>query len=215
MNGKALESTPGEDRCVLLLGYREGMEKLFQSVNPALGRRFHWSSAFEFEDYTNDEPRLILRMRLEKDGFRLAERAEEVAMAVLRRARNHRNFGNAGEVNILLDRAKDNQQKRLAKDGSRQDPDLLEPQDIDPDFDRLDRAGVSIRKVFEELVGMEDLIAKLEGYQRIAQNSKDLHSDAQRIIHFNFLFRGPPGKVTCSATPKPTPPPYFFFPLFC
>ncbi|KAK4238069.1 P-loop containing nucleoside triphosphate hydrolase protein [Achaetomium macrosporum] len=188
-----VQGTSGEDRCVLLLGYKDGMEKLFQSVNPALRRRFPWSSAFEFEDYTDDELRLILGMKLKKDGFRATERAEEAAMEVLRRSRNHRNFGNAGEVDILLSRAKDNQQKRLAKDGGPKDPYLFEPQDIDPDFDRLDRAGVSIRKVFEDFVGMEDLIAKLEGYQRIVQNSKDLDSDAQRLIPFNFLFRGPPG----------------------
>ena len=35
-----MQSTAGEDRCVLLLGYKESMEKLIQAVNPVLGRRF-------------------------------------------------------------------------------------------------------------------------------------------------------------------------------
>ena len=43
-------------------------------------------------------------------------------------------------------------------------------------------------------MGIEDLIRKLEGYQRIMKNSKDLRSDAERLIPFNFLFRGPPGR---------------------
>ncbi|KAI3331712.1 P-loop containing nucleoside triphosphate hydrolase protein [Xylariaceae sp. AK1471] len=189
-----VQSTAGEDRCVLLLGYKEGMEKLFQTVNPALGRRFPLSSAFEFQDYTNDELRLIFHAKLKEAGFRATDRAEEAAMEVLYRSRNHRNFGNAGEVDIVLDRAKNNQQKRLSGAGGRgEDPYLFEAQDIDPDFDRLERAGVSIRKVFEDFVGMEDLIRKLEGYQRIVQNSKDLKSDAERLIPFSFLFRGPPG----------------------
>lgn len=192
-----VQSTIGEDRCVLLLGYKESMEKMFQSVNPALGRRFPMSSAFEFEDYSDEELRLILHSKLKEMGFRATERAEEVTMEVLRRARNHRNFGNAGEVDIVLNRAKDNQQKRLSKapgSGRDKDPYLFEAEDMDPDFDRLDRADVSVREIFADFVGMEDLVRKLEGYQRIIQNSKELGTDAEKLIPFNFLFRGPPGK---------------------
>ncbi|KAH1912739.1 hypothetical protein KXV48_001106, partial [Aspergillus fumigatus] len=35
-----VQSTAGEDRCVLLLGYREQMQQMFQNVNPGLSRRF-------------------------------------------------------------------------------------------------------------------------------------------------------------------------------
>jgi Cdc6-like AAA superfamily ATPase len=104
-----VQSTAGEDRCVLLLGYKESMEKLFQTVNPALGRRFPLSSAFEFEDYTHEQLRLIFHVKLKEAGFRATDRAEEAALEVLRRSRNSRNFGNAGEVDIILNRAKDNQ----------------------------------------------------------------------------------------------------------
>lgn len=34
-----VQSVPGEDRCVLLLGYREKIEQMFQNVNPGLSRR--------------------------------------------------------------------------------------------------------------------------------------------------------------------------------
>ncbi|KXJ89392.1 P-loop containing nucleoside triphosphate hydrolase protein [Microdochium bolleyi] len=191
-----VQSTAGEDRCVLLLGYKESMEQLFQSVNPALGRRFPMSSAFEFHDYTDEELQLIFKLKLKEAGFRATERAEEVAMQILHRSRNHRNFGNAGEVDIVLDRAKNNQQARLSKAAASQcgqDLYLLVPQDIDPDFDRLERADVSIRKLFEDFIGMEELVQKLEGYQRIVQSSKELKFDAESLIPFNFLFRGPPG----------------------
>ncbi|KAJ1322911.1 stage V sporulation protein K [Microdochium nivale] len=191
-----VQSTAGEDRCVLLSGYRESMEQLFQSVNPALGRRFPMSSAFEFHDYTDEELRLIFKLKLNEAGFRATDRAEEVVMQILHRSRNHRNFGNAGEVDIVLDRAKNNQQARLSKaaaSGRSQDPYLLVPQDIDPDFDRLERADVSIRRLFEDFIGMEELVQKLEGYQRIVQSSEELKFDAESLIPFNFLFRGPPG----------------------
>ena len=34
-----VQSVPGEDRCVLLLGYRDKMEAMFRNVNPGLSRR--------------------------------------------------------------------------------------------------------------------------------------------------------------------------------
>ncbi|KAJ4325231.1 hypothetical protein N0V84_003613, partial [Fusarium piperis] len=46
-----IQSVPGEDRCVLLLGYKDQMEEMFQNVNPGLSRRFPLSSAFVFEDF--------------------------------------------------------------------------------------------------------------------------------------------------------------------
>ena len=41
-----VQSVPGEDRCVLLLGYEEELKRMFQNVNPGLSRRldyFHTS----------------------------------------------------------------------------------------------------------------------------------------------------------------------------
>lgn len=34
-----VQSVPGEDRCVLLLGYEDEMRAMFQNVNPGLSRR--------------------------------------------------------------------------------------------------------------------------------------------------------------------------------
>ena len=34
-----IQSVPGEDRCVLLLGYKDQMQTMFQNVNPGLTRR--------------------------------------------------------------------------------------------------------------------------------------------------------------------------------
>jgi hypothetical protein len=46
-----VQSVPGEDRCVLLLGYEDQMTEMFQNVNPGLTRRFQLSDAFRFEDF--------------------------------------------------------------------------------------------------------------------------------------------------------------------
>ena len=35
-----VQSVPGEDRCVLLLGYKEQIVEMFRNVNPGLSRRY-------------------------------------------------------------------------------------------------------------------------------------------------------------------------------
>lgn len=46
-----VQNVPGEDRCVLLLGYRAEMEEFMRDANPGLARRFALDNAFSFEDY--------------------------------------------------------------------------------------------------------------------------------------------------------------------
>jgi AAA lid domain len=188
-----VQSVPGDDRCVLLLGYKDQMEKMFQDVNPGLSRRFPMASAFHFEDYTDDDLRKILDLKLKQAGFDATPEAKKVVRECLSRARNRTNFGNAGEVDILLDQGKMRHQQRLSSRQTRS-IDVLEPPDFDPDFDRGDRATVNCRKLFEGVVGCEDLITRLEGYQHVARRVKKLGMDPREQIPFNFLFRGPPGK---------------------
>lgn len=184
----------GPNECVLLLGYRDRMERMFQSSNPGLSRRFPMSSAFEFDDFTDEELREILDSKLKDQGYTAQDDAKKVAMEVLARARNHRNFGNAGEIDILLSRAKELQQGRLASCTDEYDPFLLESQDFDTDFDRPTQAEIRIRDLFKDFVGANDLVEKLVSYSRMVKNAKALDMDPRAQIPFNYLFRGPPGK---------------------
>ena len=184
----------GPNECILLLGYRDRMERMFQSSNPGLTRRFPMSSAFEFDDFTDDELREILDLKLKQQSYTAPDNAKNVAMEVLARARNHRNFGNAGEIDILLSRAKELQQGRLATCTEEYDPFLLESQDFDADFERPTQAEVRIRDLFKDFVGASDLVEKLVGYSRMVRNAKALDMDPRAQIPFNYLFRGPPGK---------------------
>lgn len=184
----------GPNECVLLLGYRDRMERMFQASNPGLTRRFPMSSAFEFEDFTDEELREILDLKLKESSYTAPDDAKKVAMEVLARARNHRNFGNAGEIDILLNRAKELQQGRLAACTEEYDPFLLESQDFDTDFERPTQAEVRIRDLFKDFVGSNDLVEKLVGYSRMVTNAKTLDMDPRAQIPFNFLFRGPPGE---------------------
>ncbi|PWY66022.1 AAA family ATPase [Aspergillus heteromorphus CBS 117.55] len=187
-----VQSVPGDDRCVLLLGYKDAMERMFQNVNEGLSRRFPMSAAFHFEDYTDDDLQTILDLKLKEAGFDVTPEARSVVRQCLSRERNKPKFGNAGEVDILLDKAKLRHQQRLSSRQTRS-IDILEPLDFDPDFDRAERGSVNCRTLFEGVVGCEDLIAQLEGYQNVVRNMKQRKLDPLQQIPFNFLFRGPPG----------------------
>ena len=189
-----VQSIPGEDRCILMLGYKDEMEGMFQNVNPGLSRRFPLDSAFVFEDFTDSELQKILELKLKQQGFDATDQAKKVAMDVLRRARNRPHFGNAGEVDILLNKAKACHQKNLSA-GRTKYEDKFEAQDFDEDFDRGERATTNCRKLFEGVVGCEAIVRQLEGYQTVSANMKALGMDPREQIPFNFLFRGPPGKT--------------------
>lgn len=188
-----VQSTPGEDRCVLLLGYKDQMEEMFRDVNPGLARRFPLESAFVFEDFNDAELRRILDLKLKDIGFEATVQGKKVAMDVLQRARNRPNFGNAGEVDIILDRAKALHQKHISA-GKVKQFDTFEAVDFDPEFDRGERAATNLHALFQDVVGCEDLIQQFQGYQTTAANMKAMGMDPREQIPFNFLFKGPPGK---------------------
>jgi hypothetical protein len=190
-----VQSTPGEDRCVLLLGYKDQMEEMFRDVNPGLARRFPLESAFVFEDFNDEEIRCILNLKLKDVGFKATDQAKKVAMDVIQRARNRPNFGNAGEVDIILDRAKALHQKHMTA-GKVKDLDIFEAIDFDPDFDRGERAATNLHALFQDVVGCEELIMQFQGYQTTAANMKALGMDPREQLPFNFLFKGPPGRQT-------------------
>ncbi|KAI1680959.1 ATPase family associated protein [Pyrenophora tritici-repentis] len=195
-----VQSTAGEDRCVLLLGYKDKMEEMFRDVNPGLARRFPLESAFVFEDFNDAEIRCILDLKLKDIGFSATDQAKKVAMDVIQRARNRPNFGNAGEVDIILDRAKALHQKHSTANKIKQFGNF-EAIDFDPDFDRGERAATQLSSLFQDVVGCEELIEQFRGYQITAANLKSLGMDPREQLPFNFLFKGPPGtgKTTTAA----------------
>jgi DNA polymerase III delta prime subunit len=121
-------------------------------------------------------------------------------MDVVERARNRPNFGNAGEVDIILDRAKALHQKHVSARKVKQFG-IFEAIDFDPDFDRGERAATNLQALFQDVVGCEELIKQFHGYQTTAANMKALGMDPREQLPFNFLFKGPPGtgKTTTAA----------------
>ncbi|KAH6622552.1 P-loop containing nucleoside triphosphate hydrolase protein [Chaetomium tenue] len=187
-----VQSVPGDDRCVLLLGYKDQMEEMFQNVNPGLSRRFPIASGFNFEDFTNEEMRSIFDLKTKQQAYQVTDQAADVAMEMLNRARNRPNFGNAGEIDILLDATKARHQSRFSK-GEAKSASLLEALDFDENFDRAAKSKTNVHKLFEATVGSEQIVTLLQGYQDTVRTMKSLEMDPKENIPFNFLFRGPPG----------------------
>ena len=212
-----IQSVPGEDRCVLLLGYKAQIEEMFQvnasscrvrewliqhrfclkNVNPGLSRRFDIENAFHFDDFTDSELLMILNSKLKTQDLGATDAAKDVAIQVLSRARNRPNFGNGGEVENLLSQAKGRYQTRQASLPSYEKSldVIFEPHDFDPNFDRDAHASDNLEKLFEDVVGCEDIILKLGDYQRIARTMKARGMDTRDSIPTNFIFKGPPGKA--------------------
>ncbi|KAF8854271.1 P-loop containing nucleoside triphosphate hydrolase protein [Acephala macrosclerotiorum] len=190
-----IQSEPGEDRCVLLLGYDDAMSEMLQNSNPGLSRRFPMSDAFWFQNFTLPELESILKSKLEDHVLEATEPAIKVAMDVLEKASTRVNFGNGGEVENLITKAKINYQKRISTIPVPDRPKtwIFEPQDFDPEFDRSKTATANLKELFNDVIGCEDIIAKLEQYQRISQTMKLRGLDPKDYIPTNFVFKGPPG----------------------
>ena len=134
-------------------------------------------------------------MKLKYQNLAATKQAKSVAIEVLSRARVRPNFGNAGEVENLLGYAKGRWQARQsAKPPTEQSFEVLfEPPDFDPDFERGSGATTNLQKLFEDVVGCDGIIAKLEGYQQMTQAMKARGVSSRGMIPTNFLFKGPPG----------------------
>jgi AAA+ superfamily predicted ATPase len=70
---------------------------------------------------------------------------------------------------------------------------VFEPQDFDPEFDRNSHASTNLLKLFEDVVGCEEIITKLAEYQATANNAKLRGMDVRDLIPTNWVFKGPPG----------------------
>ncbi|KAG1766247.1 hypothetical protein EV702DRAFT_1257211 [Suillus placidus] len=179
-----IQNVPGDDCCVLLLGYKE------QDVNPG----FAIEDAFMFKDFTEPQLQEIFERKLNDQDLSATEKAKQVALGLLSQRKNCPNFGNGGEVENMLTFAKDRYLKRQASQPSNLSQDIvLEPEDFDPYWDRDRHAAANLAQLFEDVVGCKAVIQKLGEYQSIAQGMKASGLDMRKQIPTSFIFKGPPG----------------------
>ncbi|KAH7137463.1 P-loop containing nucleoside triphosphate hydrolase protein [Dactylonectria estremocensis] len=191
-----VHNKPGEDRCVILVGYTDGIQEMLRNTNPGLRRRFPLEQAFVFTDYNDEDLNQILRLKMAGEQITASQPAMDVAAEVLRRMRDRPNFGNGGDVSNLLDQAiarfADNVTQSLENNNGDENT-TLEREDFDPEWNRGQGASEKCRLLFHGLIGFEVVIDQLQGYQRMAANMRRVGRDPRQRVPFTFLFKGPPG----------------------
>ncbi|KAK4060950.1 hypothetical protein Trihar35433_9875 [Trichoderma harzianum] len=142
-----IHNRPGEGRCIILIGYPDRMEEMFQKCNPGLRRRFPLEEAFRFHDYDDERLREILDLKMEESEIKASTAAMEVAAEVLRRARDRPNFGNGGDIVNLLNQAKVRYRERTLRNdmprGSEKWHEARKSKKLDGDKSALGKEAVA------------------------------------------------------------------------
>lgn len=195
-----VQGQPGDDRAVILLGYRKQMEAMFAACNPGFSRRFQMENAFEFEDYDDDALLRILMSSCKSAELGISLETAAQAIEQLAKAKAQPNFGNAGAVNNLLSKAKlrmQERQARLARSSSSSsrkrksrggDGDTLLPEDFG-----VCEMSAEAGDLFSGLVGCEKVLSKLQEYKDLITLCQSNGEDPKKFLETNFVFTGSPG----------------------
>ncbi|KAL9480308.1 hypothetical protein ACSS6W_005094 [Trichoderma asperelloides] len=95
-----VQSVPGEDRCVILLGYEDRLMEMFRNANPGLSGRFAADKPFRFEDFSQAQLWEILHRKLGTRNLKSTAEGSKAAMEVLNRARMRQDFSNGRETTV-------------------------------------------------------------------------------------------------------------------
>ncbi|KAK1851998.1 nfx1-type zinc finger-containing protein 1 [Colletotrichum chrysophilum] len=164
-----------ENRCIILVGYDYEMGQLFNNCNPGLQRRFPKETALHFDP--------------------------AVSRQVISRMRINPKFGNAGDVENLLNQAKVRLNARIRSGLSHGQP-AVEPADINPQWDRASQAEGNRAALFKDFVGFREIVEKFEGYQLLVDGMRLHDIDPKPHIPWAFIFKGPPGTGKTSTARK-------------
>jgi probable Rubsico expression protein CbbX len=105
-----------DDLVVILAGYKDKMDRFFQS-NP--GMRSRIAHHLDFPDYSVDELMVIAKLMLAGQNYRFTEAGEKAFADYLRLRMTQPHFSNARSVRNALDRARLRQANRLFANSGR------------------------------------------------------------------------------------------------
>ncbi|KAJ1457712.1 P-loop containing nucleoside triphosphate hydrolase protein, partial [Pelagophyceae sp. CCMP2097] len=189
-----VQGVAGEDRCVLLLGYREDMEAMLRRANPGLARRFQLDAAFVFEDYDDAALLRILLGKVAKIERTLAFEDARAVVRDLAKQRMRPRFGNAGAVDNAISEAVARSEQRLAALPPQEraaDSALLLCDFVDGEVDA--GAQKDPVAVFDGLVGMDDLHDFAQKCVRTVAAARARGRDPLDDVELTFKFVGNPG----------------------
>ncbi|KAI1275146.1 P-loop containing nucleoside triphosphate hydrolase protein [Xylaria sp. FL0933] len=187
-----VQGVPGEDRCIILVGYEDRLRDMLQHANPGLGRRFRMDRGFHFEDFTTDQLMAILEKKMRDEDLQATPEAIEVARQMCERTKFRANFSNAGEIINLLDIAKLNFQSRLQKQRSPQYDDRLLPEDFDPNHGRRVDAAAKCKAAIEGTTS-DTIVEKYCEWIRKAELAVKHKMPITDLVPTRFIIKGPPG----------------------
>ena len=99
-----------DDLVVILAGYKDRMDRFFQS-NPGMSSRI--AHHIDFPDYAPEELLAIAQLMLEQMQYRLSDSAQTALVEYIPLRREQPNFANARSIRNALDRARLRQASRL------------------------------------------------------------------------------------------------------
>ncbi len=184
-----VQGLPGEDRAVVMLGYRDEMEKMLRKANPGLARRFQLDSAFNFHDYSDTALRNILKSVVAQSGLLISNETAVFAIKQLDKAKAGTHFGNAGAVHNMFSDAKLAYQMRQKALPVSERSDELLPVDFNKEAPTKSES-----ELFSGLVGCENVREKLQEIRNTIEFSRRLgKTDISTMCDFNYVFTGNPG----------------------
>ena len=186
-----VQGSPGEDRCILLLGYQERIKNMLHNMNPGLPRRFRENHPFVFDSFEISQLRDILLLKMDELGLKYSTNAVSTAVDMLERASTRAHFSNAAEIDECIATAQRNYGLRQSKRGTweRSVDEGLTPEDFDPEFKKR---NLGCRELLSGKLG-QSVIDILAGYQSQYRRATQRGLKAQSFMPTNFVFKGPSG----------------------
>ena len=190
---KAMEDNKDE-LVVIFAGYTKEMQE-FIHANSGIKSRIGYT--IEFADYTEEELFSILKLKLNKIGFILDEKAIDGLMELIKFGKNRKDFGNGRFIDNLLT-------KMLMKHSLNYTDDnvfLLEEQDL-PTTDELmnqasgEREPNKIDELFEDIIGMDSVkkqIIELGKYIKFRDKLAKVSHKNLPEMRLHMLFTGDAG----------------------
>ena len=157
---------------VVLAGYKPNMEELFRNANnEGLKRRFNISEAFFFDDFTDQEIKQVLKSQVINTGLICQPSTLDFAVQTISKKRMEDGFGNAGEAEQILTRAKLRLSARISKAavGTVINKKLL----LDEDFAGEETSVEKAREAFAGLENMDHIAAILDKFEAMVSIAKE------------------------------------------